>query len=329
MQFDYVPEYTITGEMLDLVVRITERLTALNPLDSLLRQPQLRRINRLKTIQSSLAIENNSLTLPQVAAVIDGKTVIAPRNDIAEVQNAYAAYNLLQSIDPFSTADMLKVHGVMMRGLDAGAGAFRTNAVGVFSGGTPVHIAPPPENVPALIERLYDWVKTEKVHELIKYSVFHYEFEFIHPFNDGNGRMGRFMQSALLAAWNPVLAYVPVETVIKQRQREYYGAFQACREDGGKATRFAVFMLNALATAVENIHNDSADILKGQTAQVQKLLSVLKHTPLSAREIASRLRLKSLSALKLGYLNPALELGLIAMSIPDKPTSKNQKYYRL
>ena len=167
MEFDYRPEYVITSEMLDLVVQITERLTILQPLNNLLKQPQLRRINRLKTIHSSLAIENNSLTFEQVSAVINGKTVVAPQNEITEVKNAYEAYKLLDEIDPFSIADMLKVHGVMMKDLIPEAGRFRTKAVGVFSGGRPVHIAPPPQNVSALVHRLYDFIKTEKVNELI------------------------------------------------------------------------------------------------------------------------------------------------------------------
>ncbi|MDR1094031.1 MAG: Fic family protein [Clostridiales bacterium] len=328
MEFDYRPEYVITNETLDLAVQITERLTTLQALDNLFKQPQLRRVNRLRTIHSSLAIENNSLTFEQVTAVINGKTVIAPQNEILEVKNAYEAYTLLEETDPFSITDTLKIHGVMMKGLAAEAGKFRTAAVGVFSGGRPVHIAPPPQNVPALIRRLYDWVKTEKLNELIKYSVFHYEFEFIHPFGDGNGRMGRFLQTAFLAKWKPLFAYIPVETVIKERQREYYDAFRACCADGGKSTRFIVFMLKALLSAVRNIHNDSADILKSQTAQIQKLLEILGYIPLSAQEIGNRLGLKSLSALRVNYLTPALELGLIAMSLPDKPTSKNQKYYK-
>jgi len=329
MQFDYRPEYAITNEILDLVVQITERLTMLHPLSNLLKQPQLRRINRLKTIHSSLAIENNTLTFEQVAAVINGKTVIAPPNEIREVQNAYEAYKLLEEIDPFSIPDMLKVHGVMMKDLADEAGMFRTKGVGIFSEGKPVHIATPAANVSALIHRLYDFIKSEKLNELIKYSIYHYEFEFIHPFNDGNGRVGRFMQTAFLAKWKPIFAYIPVETIIKERQQEYYNAFQRCYADGGKSTHFILFMLKALLSAVENIHADSANILKSQTAQVQKLLEVMEYTPLSAQEIANRLGLKSLSSLKVNYLMPALELGLIAMSIPDKPTSKNQKYYKL
>jgi Fic family protein len=328
MQFDYTPEYVITSEILDLVVKITERLTTLAPLNNLLKQPQLRRINRLKTIHSSLAIENNSLTLDQVAAVINGKTVVAPQNDILEVKNAYEAYKLLEEIDPFSISDMLKVHGVMMKNLVDEAGKFRTKAVGVFGGDKPVHIAPPPDNVSALISRLYKWVKTEKMNELIKYSIFHYEFEFIHPFGDGNGRMGRFIQTALLSNWKPIFAYIPVETVIKERQQQYYAAFRQSCADGGRATHFIVFMLQALLNAVKNIHNDADNALKSQTAQMQRLLDIIEYTPLSAREIANRLGLKSQAALKVNYLTPALKFGLIAMSIPEKPTSKNQKYYK-
>jgi Fic family protein len=329
MEFDYRPEFEITSETLDLVVQITEHLTTLRHLDNLLKQPRLRRVNRLKTIHSSLAIENNSLTFEQVAAVINGKTVIAPQNEITEVRNAFEAYKLLEEIDPFNIADTLKIHAVLMNGLDDEAGKVRSKAVGVFRGDKPVHIAPPPQNVPALIDILFDFIKREKLNELIKYSIFHYEFEFIHPFNDGNGRAGRFMQTALLAKWKPIFAYIPVETIIKERQEEYYDSFRRCYADNGKSTRFIVFMLKALLSAVKNIHIDSDTILKSQTAQIEKLLDIMEYIPLSAREIAARLGLKSLSSLKVHYITPALGLGLIAMSAPDKPTSKNQKYYKL
>jgi Fic family protein len=257
MDFEYKPQYTLTSEMLDLVVEITKHLTKLDNLSELLKQPQLRRINRLKTIQSSCAIEGNTLTLEQVTSVINGKIVLAPLNEIAEIKNAFEAYKLLEEINPFDIKEMLRVHSVMMKGLVDEAGRFRTHNVGVYnSKGEAVHVAPPPSNVSALIAKLYAWVKTEKVNELIKYSIFHYEFEFIHPFNDGNGRMGRFMQSAFLVKWNPLFAWIPIETIIKQRQQEYYKAFQACDADEGKANHFIVYMLNAILDGVKALQDD-------------------------------------------------------------------------
>jgi Fic family protein len=329
MEFDYVPEYEITDEMLDLIVKITEHLTTLGNLSNILKQPQLRRINRLRTIQSSLAIENNSLTLEQVTAVINGKTVLAPQNEIQEVKNAFDAYKMLETMNPFDIKEMLIIHGLMVKGLTEEAGQFRTKAVGIFNGTETVHIAPPAGNVRALIERLYSWVKTAKVNELIKYSVFHYEFEFIHPFNDGNGRMGRFLQTAFLSKWKPIFAYIPVETIIKERQQEYYDAFKKCYADGGKSTHFIIFMLNAILQAVKNIHSDTSTLIKSQTAQIQKLLNVIEYTPLSAKELANRLGLKSLASFKQSYLNPAVKLELVALTHPDKPTSKQQKYYKV
>jgi len=345
MEFEYKPEYTLTPEMLDLVVEITKHLTKLDHVSNLLKQPQLRRINRLRTIHSSCAIEGNTLTLEQVTAVINGKTVLAPQNEILEIKNAFEAYKLLEEINPFEIKDMLKVHGVMMKDLVHEAGRFRTHNVGIYNNkGEIAHVAPPPGNVAPLTYKLYDWVKTEKVNELIKYSIFHYEFEFIHPFNDGNGRMGRFMQSAFLSKWNPLFAYLPVETIIKERQQQYYDAlaaqgsvhstgsykaFQDCYADGGKSNCFIVYMLTAILDSVKNIHNESGNLIKSQTAQVQKLMEVMLHTPLSAKEIADRLNIKSMASLKKNYLDPALKLGLITMTDPDKPTSNKQKYFRI
>jgi len=328
MEFDYKPLFSITSEMLDLVVEITEHLTKLSPLNNLLKLPQLRRINRLKTIHSSCAIEGNTLTLDQVSAVIEGKTVIAPKNEILEVKNAFEAYKLLEKINPYDMKDMLKIHSIMMDGLMDDSGKFRTKNVGVFDGDKPIHVAPPPANVHSLVEMLFQWLKTDKINELIKASIFHYEFEVIHPFNDGNGRLGRFMQTALLAKWKPIFTYIPVESIIKDKQQEYYTAFRQCSADNGSSNHFVTFMLKVILDAVRNIHNDTGNLIKSQTTQIQNLLEVMEHTPLSAKEIASRLNLKSIVGLKKNYLDPALKLGVIAMTLPDKPTSKNQKYYK-
>jgi Fic family protein len=329
MEFDYKPQYTLTNEMLDLVVEITKHLTKLDHLSNLLKQPQLRRINRLKTIHSSCAIEGNTLTLEQVTAVINGKIVLAPQNEILEVKQAFEAYTFLEEINPLDIKDMLRVHGVMMKNLCDEAGKLRSKNVGVYNGTVAVHIAPPLANVQPLLQILYDWIKTEKVNELIKYSIFHYEFEFIHPFNDGNGRMGRFMQSAFLSKWNSLFAYLPVESIIKERQQEYYKAFRDCQADSGKSNYFIVFMLNAILDSVKHIHGESGDLIKSQTTQIEKLMGIILHTPLSAKEIAARLNIKSMASLKKNYLDPAIKLGLITMTDPNTPTSNKQKYYKL
>ena len=197
----YVPPYDVTEEMLELASEITEELGKLGNVTNLDRLPRLRRVNRIMSIQSSLAIENNTLSLSQVTDVIDGKHVLGPQDDILAVKNAFAAYKTLPELDPFSLSDLKKAHGVMMNGLTQRAGAFRTSSVGVFNEqGKAVHIAPPHDMVGGLMEQLFDWLKTSKTHMLIRSSIFHYEFEFIHPFTDGNGRTGRLWQTALLAS---------------------------------------------------------------------------------------------------------------------------------
>jgi len=328
MEFDYTPQYSITNEMLELVSQIMEELGFISYLGNLSKQPMLRKINRLKSIHSSTAIEGNTLTLEQVTAVINGKYVIAPPNEILEVKQSFEAYKLLEEVNPLNVKDMLKVHGVMMNGLIEEAGKFRTKPVGVYKGTTAVHLAPPAANVSPLVYKLYAWIKSEKVHQLIKSCILHYEFEYIHPFNDGNGRMGRFLQSSMLAKWKPIFAWIPIETVIRERQQEYYNAFQDCSVDSGKSNHFIVYMLNAILEAVKNIHIDSQKFIKSQTTQIQKLMEVIDQNPLSAKEIAGKLGLKSTDGLKKIYLEPAIKLGLIAMTEPDKPTSKHQKYYK-
>ncbi|MDR1917836.1 MAG: Fic family protein [Christensenellaceae bacterium] len=327
MEFEYTPKFTLNNEMLLLVAEIMNIIGGIHPIDDLSKQPILRKINRIKTIHSSLAIENNSLTLEQVTAVINGKTVLAPQNEIQEVKNAYEAYKLLGIMNPFEVKDMLKVHGIMLQNLIADCGKLRTKNVGVYQGGMTVHIAPPPENVSALIYKLYDWLKKDKTHPLIKSCVFHYEFEFIHPFDDGNGRLGRFMQSAILHNWNPIFAWLPIETIIKERQQEYYNCFEKARIDG-EPNVFIVFILQAILDALKNLQIESNKFLLSQTVQIQRLMNVLDARPVSAKTITELLKLKSVLTVKRNYLEPAIKLGLVQMTEPNNPTSRNQKYFR-
>ena len=193
----YIPPYDITDEMLELVSEITEDLGKLSSMNDLERLPRLRRVNRIRSIQSSLAIENNTLSLEQVTDVIDGKHVLGPQDDIIAVKNAFSVYKMLPELDPFSLEDLLKAHGTMMHGLVEGVGELRTSSVGVINAqGKVIHVAPPHDMVKELMEQLFDWMKTSKTQMLIRSSIFHYEFEFIHPFADGNGRTGRLWQTA-------------------------------------------------------------------------------------------------------------------------------------
>ena len=325
----YTPPYEVTEEMLELTAEITEVLGKLSNVNDLERLPRLRRVNRIKSIQSSLAIENNTLSLEQVTDVIDGKRVLGPQNDILAVKNAFAAYKMLPELDPFSLEDLKKAHGIMMRGLVEGAGELRTGSVGVVNEqGKVLHVAPPHDMVKGLMGQLFDWLKTSKTQMLIRSSIFHYEFEFIHPFADGNGRTGRLWQTALLASWKPIFAWIPIESIIKDNQQEYYRAIGLSTSEG-KANRFILFMLGVIEKAVTELARDTRSHQSHISNQIKSLLSVIDTYPQSAAELMEKLGLKSRAAFRKNYLQPALEAGLIAMTDPDVPTSRNQRYFKI
>lgn len=248
----YIPPFTVTDEITSLVADIAEVVGHLSATAAQLPTPQLRKKIRIKTIQSSLAIENNSMTIEQVTAIVDGKRVLGPPNEIQEVKNAIDAYELLFEMDPFKAKDLLKAHKLMMADLVNENGKFRQGGVGVFDGERCVHLAPPAGRVPILIADLFDWVKTTKVHPLISSCVFHYEFEFIHPFTDGNGRLGRMWQTLLLMRWKPIFAWIPVETIVKEHQQDYYAAI-AQSDSTANSTPFITFMLRCLKEALEEM----------------------------------------------------------------------------
>ena len=248
----YVPPFTITDEITTLVAEIAEKVGHLTASAEQLPTPQLRRENRIKTIQSSLAIENNSLSLDQVTAIVEGKRVLGAPNEIQEVKNAIDAYELMLELNPYKEKDMLKAHKLMMTDLVCECGRFRTGGVGVFNGEVCIHMAPPAQRVPLLIGELLDWVKTTKTHPLISSCVFHYEFEFIHPFADGNVRLGRMWQTLLLMQWKPIFAWIPVETIVKEHQQEYYAAIMKSDHEAS-STPFIVFMLGCLKEALDEM----------------------------------------------------------------------------
>ena len=249
----YVPPYKITDAIVALISKISEQVGAVSVSgESAAANPRLRRDNRIKTIHSSLAIENNSLTLAQVTDVINGKRVAGARNEIREVKNAYEAYGILPTLDPFKIRDMLKAHRALMSGLSEDAGSFRAGGVGVFAGKRLVHAAPPAKIVPKLMDDLICWAKKSGAHPLVKACVFHYEFEFIHPFSDGNGRMGRMWQTLLLSRWKPVFAWLPAETLVRKRQREYYGVL-AASDAASDSTAFVEYMLRVISDALDEL----------------------------------------------------------------------------
>lgn len=324
MEETYNPPYTITNKIVDLIAGISELIGHITVTSGLNNNPKLRRANRIKTIQASLAIENNTLTVEQITALLNGKRILGTPAEIKEVKNAYEVYEQLLTFNPYSVSDLLKAHGIFMADLVKNAGHFRTGGVGVFKGRQVVHMAPPAEFVPEHIGNLINWYQKSTAHPLIKSAVFHYEFEFIHPFADGNGRMGRLWHTLLLAEWKEILAWIPVETLVKERQEEYYDALGKADKEAD-STVFVEFMLTALRDALKEIPPTDQDSDQ-ETDRVKKLLQVLANDTLTAAELMERLSLKHRPTFRNNYLKPALAKGLIEMTVPDKPNSKNQKY---
>lgn len=257
------PPFEITNTMIDHVAEIAELVGRLASTNQLSANPHLRRTNRIRTIHGSLAIEQNTLTLEQVTAVLNGKQVLAPPKDIAEVKNAYEIYERLDELDPYSADDLLTAHGIMTRGLVDESGVFRSKPVGVVDPeGHVLHFGSLPQYVPDLVMELLDWVKNSNVHMLIRSCVFHYEFELIHPFADGNGRVGRLWHTLLLSKWNPAFAWLPVESIIHDRQEEYYAAINASN-DAGESTVFIEFMLSAIKVSLIDAINASDEVSDG------------------------------------------------------------------
>lgn len=254
------PPFKITNTIITHVADIAElvgRLTSTNKLSS---NPTLRRTNRIRTIHGSLAIEQNTLSLEQVTAVLNGKHVLAPPKDIAEVRNAYEIYDRLDELDPYSVDDLLTAHGIMTRGLVEESGEFRSRPVGVVDQeGNILHFGTLPQYVPGLVTELLDWVRDSDMHMLIRSCVFHYELELIHPFADGNGRIGRLWHTLLLSRWNPTFAWLPVESIIHDRQQEYYAAINASNA-AGESTVFIEFMFSAIKASLMDAI-DTSDVV--------------------------------------------------------------------
>ena len=250
------PPFEINERIMADVIEIAELVGRVSVTDKISMNPTLRRTNRIQTIYSSLAIEQNTLDLEQVTAVLSGKRVIAPPKDIAEVQNAYEIYDNMDKLNPYSIDDILKAHSVMERGLLNEAGEFRSRPVVVAdSEGNILHFGTLPQYVPKLVQELLEWTEKSEIHLLIKSCVFHYEFELIHPFADGNGRMGRLWHTLLLSKWNPIFAWLPIEFIIHDNQSEYYNAINISNNNG-KSTVFIEFMLSVIKQALQESIND-------------------------------------------------------------------------
>lgn len=317
------PPYTITTEIVSRIERIGEAIGKAEAL-GISQDLRLRRINRIRTIRGSLAIEGNTLSEEQVATLFDGKLVIAPPREIQEARNAIKAYDRYERWDPAIEADLLEVHGVLMGGLIDTPGQYRRGGVVVSGPGGVHHVGPPPERVPGLMSDLLGWLRESEEHPLISSSVFHYEFEFIHPFEDGNGRMGRLWQTLILTRWKALFAHLPVESLIHVRQQDYYHAIRRSSARG-ESNPFIDFMLEILLEAVRlpQVSDQETDQVSDQVA---KLLIALRNGPGTATELMKEIGLSHRPTFRKNYLHPAISMGLIEMTRPESPTSRNQKY---
>ena len=325
----YRPPFSITNKMLSETISITEKIGRITSYTSLERMPVLRRNNRVKSIHSSLVIEANSLSLDQVRDVIAGKPVIGPQKEIQEVKNAIKAYDMMREFDGYNESDLVKAHAVLTDLLEDDCGRYRDHGEGVFDGEKVIFVATPAKMVPSLMHDLFDWLKNDtETHVLIKSCVFHYEFVFIHPFGDGNGRTARLWQNVLLTLWEPLFEFIPIESQIQKYQSEYYLAIANCHKKGN-SNEFVEFMLKMIDEVLGEVLDGIGKEVNNISEQVTKLLQVMEAgIPLSANELLSRLGISSKETLRNSYLNPAIKNGLVKMTLPDKPNSKNQRYVK-
>ena len=327
----YMPPFEISNEMLKKVSDIMEKIGKLDSFTNLDKTPYLRKQTKINSVHSSVAIENNPLSLEQVKDVINGKLVIGEQKDIQEVKNAYKAYEMLKDINPYSIDDLKKVHGVMTFLVEEVSGEFRTSSEGVFDdNGNCIFVCPPGDRVNSLMNDLFEWLNENKdtIHPLILSSIFHYEFVFIHPFTNGNGRTVRLWQNSILYKWKDIFEYLPIESKIHKYQDEYYDSIAKCHKNANSNV-FIEFMLKMIDETLDEAISTSHLPITNETININKLLDVMESSkPMTATEIMEKLGIKSKETLRGQYLDPAIKQGLVSLTIPDKPTSKNQMYYK-
>ena len=327
---DYTSPFTITNTMLDCVASISEKIGKMSALKNLEAKPHLRKNNRIRSIYSSLKIEANSLSIGQVRDVISGQLVLGEQKEIQEVKNVYEAYAQISVINPYDIEELKRIHAIMTKYLVDESGCFRHGEEGVFNGEQCIFMAPPARLVPQLIDELFAWMNRVlgEVHPLILASVFHYEFVFIHPFSDGNGRMARLWHTCLLSKWKSVFQYIPIESQIEKFQDEYYNAIAKCHINGDSNV-FIEFMLKQIDKILEEILLRADEQDEHVTEYVKKLLNVMEYeVPYTSTVLMEKLGLKSKETFRKNYMNPAMELQLVQMTIPEKPKSRNQRYIR-
>lgn len=326
----YIPPYTISNKMFELVSEISEKVGRITSHKELESKPHLRRNNRIRSINSSLKIEANSLSLSDVRDVINGHLVLGDQKEIQEVKNAYVAYEKIPEIDPTSISDLKRIHGILTYRTARESGVFRKGDEGVLSGSECIFVAPPPHMVNELMRDLMQWVKENEgvIHPLILSAIFHYEFVFIHPFADGNGRMARLWHTVLLYRWRSVFEYIPLESQIERFQNEYYDAIAVChtKDNSDIFIEFMLDMINQiLDEVILQVNRSNSEV----SEYVKRMLAVMEYdVPYTSNSIMEALGLKSKETLRNNYINPAMELGLIKMTLPDKPNSRNQRYVK-
>jgi len=328
MMFEKPPS-TITEKAADYLAKIVETATRLEFGTGFKRDIKLHRQNRVRTIHSSLAIEGNALSLDEVTAVLQGKRVAGKQEDIKEVKNAYQAYDKVMTFDPYAICDFLEAHKLMTEGLIEEAGNFRSGEVGVFDGDKVVHIGARPQFVPQLTEALFGWAKASELHPLLKSAILHYEIETIHPFADGNGRMGRLWQTLVLAKWNELFAWIPMETVLYENRPQYYQAIELARKanDSGVFIEFSLSTILEMIALQEKHQVEHKDKHKVELSDIQvSILKALQGKALSRKEIFAAIGMSNDFRAFKRNVEPLLVTGLIEMTVPDKPNSRLQKY---
>lgn len=326
----YKPPFEISNTMLELVSKIMEKIGKLDIKANLDKNPKLRKQNRINSIHSSLAIENNNLSFDEVQDVINDIQVLGPQKEIQEVKNAYSAYEMLTQVDPFSITDLKKIHSTIAFLVVKDAGEFRRGNESVFDGDRCIFMCPPPEMLDDLMHQLFDWMRENKnaIHPLILSSIFHYEFVFIHPFRDGNGRTARLWQNAILYNWKSIFEYLPIESQIHKYQDEYYKAIAKSNSDGN-SNEFIEFMLKMINETLNEVLKEDAESLSVEELCINRLLDAMKiNVPMTANEIMEKLNIKSKETFRKNYLDIAIKAGKVKLVLPDKPTSKNQMYYK-
>ena len=317
------PPYAITPAILARIEEIGEAIGRAEAMGAI-RDLRLRRINRIRTIRGSLAIEGNTLSEEQISTILDGKPVAGPLRDLQEARNAIAAYDRYMRWDPANEDDLLAAHAILMAGLLRSPGRYRSGPIAVMGRGEVDHIGPPARRVPRLMGDLLAWVGATDEHPLVTSSVFHYEFEFVHPFEDGNGRLGRLGQTLILTRWKALFDGIPVESLVHARQSGYYAAIRQSSE-AGESTPFIEFMLGVILAALRSA-SSSDHVSDYVSDHVARLLASLNTGPKAAVALMAELHLSHRPSFRKNYLHPAMSSGLVEMTRPDSPRARNQKY---